>query len=121
MRHLFLVDSLDKQMQNEKELIGLASAGVGDSQSANRTRHAGPGVNRTERPPGVPSTVLKRRNARRSITAYTLGDLSRCRPENTSQRAYPRVGLKSSTTNWYESDSYENCPACPRTLIHKLN
>ena len=29
MRHLFVVDSLDKQMQNEKELIRLASAGVG--------------------------------------------------------------------------------------------
>ena len=29
MRHLFVVDSLDKQMQNEKELIHLASAGVG--------------------------------------------------------------------------------------------
>ena len=28
-RHLFVVDSLDKQMQNEKELIRLASAGVG--------------------------------------------------------------------------------------------
>ena len=28
MRHLFVVDSLDKQMQNEKELIRLASAGV---------------------------------------------------------------------------------------------
>ena len=27
-RHLFVVDSLDKQMQNEKELIHLASAGV---------------------------------------------------------------------------------------------
>ena len=27
MRHLFVVDSLDKQMQNEKELIHLASAG----------------------------------------------------------------------------------------------
>ena len=27
-RHLFVVDSLDKQMQNEKELIRLASAGV---------------------------------------------------------------------------------------------
>ena len=26
-RHLFVVDSLDKQMQNEKELIHLASAG----------------------------------------------------------------------------------------------
>ena len=26
MRHLFVVDSLDKQMQNEKELIRLASA-----------------------------------------------------------------------------------------------
>ena len=29
MRHLFVVGSLDKQMQNEKELIHLASAGVG--------------------------------------------------------------------------------------------
>ena len=31
MRHLFVVDSLDKhmQMQNEKEPIRLASAGVG--------------------------------------------------------------------------------------------
>ena len=29
MRHLFVVDSLDKQIQNEKELIHLASAGVG--------------------------------------------------------------------------------------------
>ena len=29
MRHLFVLDSLDMQMQNEKELIGLASAGVG--------------------------------------------------------------------------------------------
>ena len=29
MRHLFVVGSLDKQMQNEKELIRLASAGVG--------------------------------------------------------------------------------------------
>ena len=29
MRHLFVVDSLDKQMQNEKEPIYLASAGVG--------------------------------------------------------------------------------------------
>ena len=30
MRHLFVVDSLDKQMQdNEKELTRLASAGVG--------------------------------------------------------------------------------------------
>jgi hypothetical protein len=28
-RHLCVVDSLDKQMQNEKELIHLASAGVG--------------------------------------------------------------------------------------------
>ena len=28
-RHLFVVDFLDKQMQNEKELIRLASAGVG--------------------------------------------------------------------------------------------
>ena len=28
-RHLFVVDSLDKQMQNEKEPIRLASAGVG--------------------------------------------------------------------------------------------
>ena len=28
MRHLFVVDSLDKQMQNEKELIRLASARV---------------------------------------------------------------------------------------------
>ena len=27
MRHLFVVDSLDKQMQNEKDLIHLASAG----------------------------------------------------------------------------------------------
>ena len=27
MRHLFVVGSLDKQMQNEKELIHLASAG----------------------------------------------------------------------------------------------
>ena len=27
MRHLFLVDSLDKRIQNEKELINLASAG----------------------------------------------------------------------------------------------
>ena len=27
-RHLFVVDSLDKQIQNEKELIRLASAGV---------------------------------------------------------------------------------------------
>ena len=26
MRHLFVVDSLDKQIQNEKELIQLASA-----------------------------------------------------------------------------------------------
>ena len=29
MRHLFVVDSPDKQMQNEKELIRLASAGMG--------------------------------------------------------------------------------------------
>ena len=29
MRHLFVVDSLDKQIQNEKELIHLASAGEG--------------------------------------------------------------------------------------------
>ena len=29
LRHLFVVDSMDKQMQNEKELIHLASAGVG--------------------------------------------------------------------------------------------
>ena len=29
MWHLFVVDFLDKQMQNEKELIHLASAGVG--------------------------------------------------------------------------------------------
>ena len=29
MRHLFVVDSLDKQIQNEKELIHLASAGMG--------------------------------------------------------------------------------------------
>ena len=29
MRHLFVVDSLDKQIQNEKELIHLASAGRG--------------------------------------------------------------------------------------------
>ena len=29
LRHLFVVGSLDKQMQNEKELIRLASAGVG--------------------------------------------------------------------------------------------
>ena len=29
MRHLFVVDSLDKQIQNEKELIRLAGAGVG--------------------------------------------------------------------------------------------
>ena len=29
MRHLFVVDSLDKQIQNEKELIHLASAGGG--------------------------------------------------------------------------------------------
>ena len=28
MRHLFVVGSLDKQMQNERELIYLASAGV---------------------------------------------------------------------------------------------
>ena len=28
-RHLFVVDSLDKQMQNEKGVIRLASAGVG--------------------------------------------------------------------------------------------
>ena len=28
MRHLFVVDSLDKQIQNEKELIRLPSAGV---------------------------------------------------------------------------------------------
>ena len=28
LRYLFVVDSLDKQMQNEKELIRLASAGV---------------------------------------------------------------------------------------------
>ena len=28
-RHLFVVGSLDKQMQNERELIRLASAGVG--------------------------------------------------------------------------------------------
>ena len=28
-RHLFVVDSLDKQMQNEKELIRLASWGGG--------------------------------------------------------------------------------------------
>ena len=27
--HLFVVNSLDKQMQNEKELIHIASAGVG--------------------------------------------------------------------------------------------
>ena len=30
MRHLFVVGSLDKQMQNEKELIHLASAGGGE-------------------------------------------------------------------------------------------
>ena len=30
-RHLFVVDSLDKQMQNEKEPIHLASAGGGGS------------------------------------------------------------------------------------------
>ena len=29
MRHLFVVDSLDKRIQNEKELIHLASAGGG--------------------------------------------------------------------------------------------
>ena len=29
MRHLFVVGSLDKQIQNEKELIHLASAGGG--------------------------------------------------------------------------------------------
>ena len=29
MRQLFVVDSLDKQIQNEKELIHLASAGGG--------------------------------------------------------------------------------------------
>ena len=29
MRHLFVVGSLDKQIQNEKEPIRLASAGVG--------------------------------------------------------------------------------------------
>ena len=29
MRHLFVVDSLDKQIQNEKELNHLASAGGG--------------------------------------------------------------------------------------------
>ena len=29
MRHLFVVGSLDKQIQNEKELIRLASAEVG--------------------------------------------------------------------------------------------
>ena len=29
MRHLFVVVSLDKQIRNEKELIHLASAGVG--------------------------------------------------------------------------------------------
>ena len=29
MRHLFVVGSLDKQMQNEKEFIRLAIAGVG--------------------------------------------------------------------------------------------
>ena len=29
MRHLFVVGSLDKQIQNEKELIRFASAGVG--------------------------------------------------------------------------------------------
>jgi hypothetical protein len=29
MRHLFVVDSLDKQIQNEKMLIHLASAGMG--------------------------------------------------------------------------------------------
>ena len=29
MRHLFVVDSLDKHIHNEKELIYLASAGVG--------------------------------------------------------------------------------------------
>ena len=28
-RHLFVLDSLDEQMQNEKELIRHASAGVG--------------------------------------------------------------------------------------------
>ena len=28
-RHLFVVDSLDKQIQNEKELIHLAGAGAG--------------------------------------------------------------------------------------------
>ena len=28
-RHLFVVDSLDKQIENEKELIRLASAGAG--------------------------------------------------------------------------------------------
>ena len=28
MRHLFVVDSLDKQMQNEKGLVRLASAGM---------------------------------------------------------------------------------------------
>ena len=30
MRHLFVVGSLDKQMQNEKEPTRLASAGVGE-------------------------------------------------------------------------------------------
>ena len=30
MRHLFVVDSLDKQIQNEKELIRLASAKGGE-------------------------------------------------------------------------------------------
>ena len=29
MRHVFVVNSLHKQIQNEKELIRLASAGVG--------------------------------------------------------------------------------------------
>ena len=29
MRHLFVVDSMEKQIQNEKELIHLASAGEG--------------------------------------------------------------------------------------------
>ena len=33
MRHLFVVDSLDKRIQNEKELIHLASAG-GEGEGA---------------------------------------------------------------------------------------
>ena len=34
MRHLFVVDSLDKQIQNEKELTHLASAWGGSERGA---------------------------------------------------------------------------------------